>query len=111
MTARASPTMQAGHVGEVLKASYAHLIVDEYQDCSVPQHYLVYFLSLILPTCVLGDPMQGIFGFGGNALANWEQQVCAHFPVVAELRPFLPTTTSSDWLRRGHCRPPPTVVC
>jgi len=29
--------------------------------------------------------MQGIFGFGGNALVNWEQQVCAHFPVVAEL--------------------------
>lgn len=31
-------------VNEVLKASYAHLIVDEYQDCSVPQHYIVYFL-------------------------------------------------------------------
>jgi DNA helicase-2/ATP-dependent DNA helicase PcrA len=27
--------LQAGHVSEVLKASYAHLIVDEYQDCSV----------------------------------------------------------------------------
>lgn len=77
--------LQAGHVSDVLKASYTHLIVDEYQDCSVPQHLIVYFLSLILPTCVLGDPMQGIFGFGGNALADWDQQVCAHFPVVAEL--------------------------
>lgn len=77
--------LQAGHVSEVLKASYAHLIVDEYQDCSVPQHSIVYFLSLILPTCVLGDPMQAIFGFRGNALADWNQQVCAHFPVVAEL--------------------------
>lgn len=77
--------LQAGHVSEVLKASYAHLIVDEYQDCSVPQHYIVYFLSLILPTCVLGDPMQAIFGFRGNALADWNQQVCAHFPVVGEL--------------------------
>ncbi|MED5705207.1 UvrD-helicase domain-containing protein, partial [Enterobacter hormaechei] len=74
-----------GHVSEVLKASYAHLIVDEYQDCSVPQHYIVYFLSLILPTCVLGDPMQAIFGFRGNALADWNQHVCAHFPVVGEL--------------------------
>ncbi len=36
--------LQAEHVNEVLKASYAHLIVDEYQDCSVPQHYIVYFL-------------------------------------------------------------------
>ena len=77
--------LQAGHVSEVLRASYAHLIVDEYQDCSVPQHYIVYFLSLILPTCVLGDPMQAIFGFRGNALADWNQQVCSHFPVVAEL--------------------------
>lgn len=77
--------LQTGHVNEVLKASYAQLIVDEYQDCSVPQHYIVYFLSLILPTCVLGDPMQAIFGFRGNALADWNQQVCAHFPVVAEL--------------------------
>ncbi|HBN8507719.1 AAA family ATPase [Pseudomonas aeruginosa] len=77
--------LQAGHISEVLKASYAHLIVDEYQDCSVPQHSIVYLLSLILPTCVLGDPMQAIFGFRGNALADWNQQVCAHFPVVAEL--------------------------
>lgn len=36
--------LQTGHVSEVLKASYANLIVDEYQDCSVPQHYIVYFL-------------------------------------------------------------------
>ncbi|PJK11889.1 DNA helicase UvrD [Lysobacteraceae bacterium NML95-0200] len=77
--------LQAKHVNEVLKASYAHLIVDEYQDCSVPQHDIVCSLSLILPTCVLGDPMQAIFGFRGNALADWNQHVCAHFPVVGEL--------------------------
>ena len=77
--------LQTGHVSEVLKASYAHLIVDEYQDCSIPQHHIVYFLSLIVPTCILGDPMQAIFGFRGNALADWNQHVCAHFPVVAEL--------------------------
>lgn len=77
--------LQAGHISDVLKASYAHLIVDEYQDCSVHQHQIVCFLSLILPTCVLGDPMQAIFGFRGNALADWDRQVCAHFPVVKEL--------------------------
>lgn len=77
--------LQAGHVSKVLNASYVHLIVDEYQDCSVPQHAIIYFLSLILPTCVLGDPMQAIFGFRGNTLADWNRQVCAHFPVVAEL--------------------------
>ncbi|WP_163558811.1 UvrD-helicase domain-containing protein [Halomonas sp. NO4] len=87
--------LQAGHISEVLKASYAHLIVDEYQDCSVPQHHIVYFLSLILPTCVLGDPMQAIFGFRGNTLVDWNQQVCAHFPVVGEL------TTPWRWRNAG----------
>lgn len=87
--------LQAGHVSEVLKSSYAHLIVDEYQDCSVSQHNIVYFLSLILPTCVLGDPMQAIFGFRGNALADWNQHVCAHFPVVGEL------TTPWRWRNAG----------
>lgn len=78
--------LQAGHASDVIRSSYAHLIVDEYQDCSVPQHHIVYFLSFVLPTCVLGDPMQAIFGFPGNALADWTQQVCAHFPVVHELQ-------------------------
>lgn len=86
--------LQAGHVSEVVKSSYAHLIVDEYQDCSVAQHNIVYFLSLILPTCVLGDPMQAIFGFRGNVLADWAQ-VCVHFPVVGEL------TTPWRWRNVG----------
>lgn len=87
--------LQTGHISEVLKASYAHLIVDEYQDCSVPQHHIVYFLSLILPTCVLGDPMQAIFGFRGNMLVDWNHQVCTHFPVVGEL------TTPWRWRNAG----------
>ncbi|MFJ4346336.1 UvrD-helicase domain-containing protein [Pseudomonas sp. NPDC089401] len=78
--------LQAGHANDVIRSSYAQLIVDEYQDCSVPQHTIVYFLSHVLPTCVLGDPMQAIFGFPGNALADWNQHVCAHFPVVHELQ-------------------------
>ena len=44
-----------------------------------------YFASAHLPTCVLGDPMQSIFGFGEDGLANWEEQVCKHFPLVAEM--------------------------
>jgi len=87
--------LQTGHVNEVMRASYAHLIVDEYQDCSVPQHHIVYFLSLLLPTSILGDPMQAIFGFRGNALADWNQQVCAHFPIAAEL------TTPWRWRNAG----------
>lgn len=78
--------LAAGHLDTVIRASYAQLIVDEYQDCSIPQHQIVMHLSHVLPTCVLGDPLQAIFGFQGNALANWNDQVCAHFPVVGTLQ-------------------------
>lgn len=63
--------LASGALDAALKASYAHLIVDEYQDCSVPQHSLIWQASLTLPTCVLGDPMQAIFGFKGNPLVGW----------------------------------------
>jgi hypothetical protein len=78
--------LEAGHINDLLKASYAHLIVDEYQDCSVPQHAIVYYMAAALPACVLGDPMQAIFGFQGNELADWENMVCKHFPLVRELQ-------------------------
>ncbi len=81
----AAKLLKAGHVADVLKASYARLIVDEYQDCSVPQHAIVYYAAQSLPTCVLGDPMQAIFGFQGNELADWETHVCKHFPLAGEL--------------------------
>ena len=58
--------LKAGHVNNLIKASYARQIVDEYQDCSVHQHAIVYFAAQALPTVVLGDPLQAIFGWPGN---------------------------------------------
>lgn len=77
--------LRDGHVADVLAATYDRLIVDEYQDCSQVQHAIVWFAAQSLRTCVLGDPMQAIFGFQGNALADWEQHVCVQFPLAAEL--------------------------
>jgi DNA helicase-2/ATP-dependent DNA helicase PcrA len=81
----AARLLEAGHVSDVLAASYARLIVDEYQDCSIRQHAVVVYAAQILPTCVLGDPMQAIFGFGGDNLAKWDEEVCAYFPLVGKL--------------------------
>lgn len=78
--------LAAGHVSPVIRANYAQLIVDEYQDCSIPQHRIVTHLSQLLPCCVLGDPLQAIFGFPGNALADWHDEVCTQFPLVGQLR-------------------------
>lgn len=78
-----------------LRATYARLLVDEYQDCSQWQHGIVYYMSHALHTCVLGDQLQAIFGFGDDGLADWHKQVGAHFPVVAELK------TPWRWINAG----------
>jgi hypothetical protein len=91
----AARLLKAGHISDVLAASYARLIVDEYQDCSIRQHALVVFAAKSLPTAVLGDPMQAIFGFGGDDLANWDEDVCKHFPLAGEL------ATPWRWINAG----------
>jgi len=78
--------LKAGHLQDLLRASYARLIVDEYQDCSLVQHAIVYFAAQALPTVVLGDPLQAIFGWGPERLADWNRHVCVHFPLAGELK-------------------------
>ncbi|MGJ7572940.1 UvrD-helicase domain-containing protein [Variovorax sp. RB2P76] len=82
----AANLLQAGHINAPLRATYARLLVDEYQDCNAAQHRLVAWTAQTLPTCVLGDPMQAIFGFGGNRLVNWQVDVEAQFPSVGILQ-------------------------
>lgn len=84
--AAAANLLQAGHINTPLRATYARLLVDEYQDCNAAQHSLVAWAAQTLPTCVLGDPMQAIFGFGGNRLVNWQVDVEAQFPSVGMLQ-------------------------
>ena len=47
--------LKNNHITDILKASYSRILVDEYQDCSIRQHAIVYFAAMHLPTCVLGD--------------------------------------------------------
>jgi AAA domain len=54
----------------VVADSYDGLFVDEYQDCTEAQHALVRALAEVLPTRLLGDPLQGIFAFGGDRLVD-----------------------------------------
>lgn len=81
----ASKILLAGHISDALRATYSRLIVDEYQDCNLVQHAIVDALAMVLPTAVLGDPMQAIFGFAGNQLVQWQAHVEARFPAVGAL--------------------------
>ena len=82
----AAQLLVSGHVSDIIQASYARLFVDEYQDCSGLQHQLITALSAMLPTAVVGDPMQAIFGFDRNdPLAEWNSDVLGHFGVAGSL--------------------------
>jgi AAA domain len=50
--------------------SYAGVIVDEYQDCTKSMHALMLELKKLLPCRVLGDDLQGVFGFR-DELVSW----------------------------------------
>ena len=66
-------------IRRIMRASYGGVYVDEYQDCSMSQHAIVLRLARDLPTRILGDPLQGIFDFGGQNPVDWERHVLARF--------------------------------
>ncbi|QZK89996.1 AAA family ATPase [Flavobacterium sp. CHNK8] len=61
-------------IREIISNTYNGLFVDEYQDCTIKQHELILILSELLPTRILGDFLQGIFGFNGESLVNLESK-------------------------------------
>ena len=58
--------LKAKPIYEVIKNTYSHIIVDEYQDCSIVQHEIILLLSSAIKTHILGDQLQGIFDFNGD---------------------------------------------
>ena len=91
----ATPTAE-----QVLSASYDGVYVDEYQDCTASQHRMVCQIADVLPTRLLGDPLQGIFGFAGDPV-DWDL-VCADFTPAGVLEtPHRWKTTNpalGEWL-------------
>jgi len=69
----------------VILASFNSVYVDEYQDCSPLQHDIVLKLADILPTRILGDPLQGIFDFGGSEIVDWQTHVEPNFEELPRL--------------------------
>jgi DNA helicase-2/ATP-dependent DNA helicase PcrA len=59
-------------IKDIIKGSYSGVFVDEYQDCSIEQHELIWEIAQILPTRLLGDHMQGIFDFNSSTIVDLE---------------------------------------
>jgi len=62
-------------IRDVVRLTYSGLFVDEYQDCILSQHDFIKTLGEILPTHILGDPLQGIFDFHGETLVDFEKEL------------------------------------
>lgn len=88
--------LASGSVNVVIRASYSRVLVDEYQDCTISQHEIVKALSRTVPVIVFGDPLQGIFDFGAEAIVNWTNNVLPTFPQVDELK------TPWRWKKKGN---------
>lgn len=61
-------------IRKIVSCSYSGLFVDEYQDCTIEQHKFIIILSELLPTHILGDPLQGIYDFTGT-LVNFTEDL------------------------------------
>lgn len=78
--------LQHRHVRSIVTHSYTGLFVDEYQDCTIKQHAIICLLAELIPTHIVGDPLQGIFDFGGDdKLVDWPRDVYPHFRRLADL--------------------------
>ena len=62
------------HLAASVRASYGGGFVDEYQDCTLHQHAIALALSELIPLRILGDPLQGIFGFTKEPIL-WSRDV------------------------------------
>ncbi len=60
---KATVILKSKPVSNIIRITYSGIFVDEYQDCTLEAHNLVLALADILPTRILGDYLQGIFGF------------------------------------------------
>jgi hypothetical protein len=62
--------LQKPFVQQGISNSYSGVLVDEYQDCTSPMHAMIAEVNRMLPCRVLGDDLQGIFGFN-EELVDW----------------------------------------
>ena len=86
-----SELLRHAPVARVVRTSVSGVFVDEYQDCTVQQHRVIVQLARIIPCRILGDPLQAIFGFGGNVLVEWNTDV------VSAFEPLPPLTMPWRW--------------
>ena len=86
---------QRGEVADEVRSQYRHFVVDEYQDVSPLQQYLLdQWLGGRHDVCVVGDPSQTIYSFAGASPRHLLEFAKAH-----------PRTTRIDLVRDYRSTP------
>ena len=93
--AAAGRLLRAGHVTDIISASYSRLIVDEYQLTLRPAACICSAHLPINPDRGGGRPFTSYFRIGQDELADWDSQVGGHFPMAGEL------STPWRWINAG----------
>lgn len=93
-----SNLLQKRFVRQGVLNSYAGVIVDEYQDCTIPMHQLILQLKSLLPCRVLGDDLQGVFGFRDDPLIAWSDVQADFANNLGALE------TPHRWIKAGNKR-------
>jgi len=92
----AERVISSGLGAQVIEASYAGVLVDEYQDCSTAQHSVIKALSEIVPVRIVGDPLQGVFDFDPSTpIVNWSEVEAFYEELPRLSEPY-------RWLNAGH---------
>lgn len=82
----AGRALACAHIQAVFRASYTHVLVDEYQDCNIEHHTMVLKIKDAVGSVgVFGDPLQAIFGFS-DELPSWDE-VLREFPEHSDITP------------------------
>jgi DNA helicase-2/ATP-dependent DNA helicase PcrA len=86
-------------VKNVISRTYFGLFVDEYQDCTTQQHALILSLAVLFPTHILGDYLQGIFGFNGESLIDMQSKI----GMLGFINNQYSLNQPQRWLRGNNC--------
>jgi hypothetical protein len=87
--------LQKPFVQQGIVNSYSGVLVDEYQDCTVPMHAVIAELMRLMPCRVLGDDLQGIFDFK-EELVDWSDVASTFSNNLGTLE------TPHRWVRAGN---------
>ncbi len=107
--AAAAKILTTNWARKVLSHSYAGLFVDEYQDCTVEQHRVILATSPCFPVRILGDPMQGIFGWAGSLVDMRTIEFPKEYPLPYPWRWKNTDPALGEWIKHIREQLEPTL--